>query len=134
MDSSITAAVHAGWPDEGHEFNRLFPADLQSNGLDIVRTWDYYLLARSLALFSKAPYQMLLINGMVRGADGRMMHKSYGNFVTADEVLQKFGADALRQWVAAGGATGHDIPFRLDQVEHRKKLLVKLLHVVLFIF
>ncbi|OLD03773.1 MAG: valine--tRNA ligase [Crenarchaeota archaeon 13_1_40CM_3_53_5] len=133
MDSSITSAVHAGWPNQGPEFERLFPADLQPNGLDIVRTWDYYLLARSLALFSRAPYKTLLINGMVRGTDGRMMHKSYGNFVITDEVLQKFGADALRQWVAAGGSTGYDIPFRWTEVEHGKKFLTKLWNVSRFI-
>ncbi len=133
MDSSITAAVHAGWPNQGTEFKRLFPADLQPNGLDIVRTWDYYLLARSLALFSRAPYKTLLINGMVRGTDGRMMHKSYGNFVITDEVLQKFGSDAFRQWVATGGSTGYDIPFRWTEVEHGKKFLTKLWNVARFI-
>src|SRR2546422_3990129 len=89
-------------------FNRLFPADLQPNGLDIIRTWDYYLLVRSLALFGTAPYKTLLINGMVKGTDGRMMHKSYGNYIVADEAINKVGADAFRQWAAAGGSTGYD--------------------------
>lgn len=133
MDSSISAAVHAGWPDEAEQFKRLFPADLQPNGLDIVRTWDYYLLVRSLALFGKAPYKTLLINGMVRGTDGRMMHKSYGNYVESGEPLQKFGADAFRQWAAAGGSTGYDIPFRWTEVEHGKKFLTKLWNVARFI-
>jgi valyl-tRNA synthetase len=133
MDSSITAAVHAGWPENKEQFARLFPADLQPNGLDIIRTWDYYLLVRSLALFGKAPYKTLLINGMVRGTDGRMMHKSYGNFVETGEVLRKLGADALRQWVASGGATGYDIPFRWNEVEHGKKFLTKIWNIARFI-
>jgi valyl-tRNA synthetase len=133
MDSSISAAVHAGWPDNHSEFNRLFPADLQPNGLDIVRTWDYYLLVRSLALFQKAPYKTLLINGMVRGTDGRMMHKSYGNYVETGEALGKFGADSFRQWAAAGGSTGYDTPFRWADVEHGKKFLTKLWNVARFI-
>ena len=133
MDSSITAAVHAGWPNKSDLFDRLFPADLQPNGLDIVRTWDYYLLVRNLALFGIAPYKTLLINGMVKGTDGRMMHKSYGNYVEADEAIKKVGADALRQWAASGGSTGYDIPFRWNELEHGKKFLTKLWNITRFV-
>ena len=126
MDSSITCAVHAGWPDRLTEFERLFPADLQPNGLDIIRTWDYYLMARHLALFQKAPYKTVLVNGMVRGADGRMMHKSYGNYVEVTEAIKKYGADSVRQWAAAGGSTGYDIPYRWADVEYGRKFLTKL--------
>ncbi|MGD0549554.1 MAG: valine--tRNA ligase [Candidatus Bathyarchaeia archaeon] len=126
MDSSITCAVHAGWPDRPDEFQRLFPADLQPNGLDIIRTWDYYLMARHLALFGKAPYKTVLVNGMVRGADGRMMHKSYGNYVEVTEAITKYGADSVRQWAAAGGSTGYDIPYRWADVEYGRKFLTKL--------
>jgi len=126
MDSSITCAVHAGWPDRPEEFQRLFPADLQPNGLDIIRTWDYYLMARHLALFGKAPYKTVLVNGMVRGADGRMMHKSYGNYVEVTEAIIKYGADSVRQWAAAGGSTGYDIPYRWADVEYGRKFLTKL--------
>ncbi|HZY94872.1 MAG TPA: valine--tRNA ligase [Candidatus Bathyarchaeia archaeon] len=133
MDSSITPAVHAGWPRNTELFARLFPADLQPNGLDIIRTWDYYLMVRSLAIFSKPPYKTLLINGMVRGTDGRMMHKSYGNYVESQEVLKKLGADAFRQWAASGGSTGYDIPFRWNEVEHGKKFLTKIWNIARFI-
>ena len=126
MDSSITCAVHAGWPKDMDSFSRLFPADLQPNGLDIIRTWDYYLMVKGLALFGKAPYKTLLINGMVRGADGRMMHKSYGNYVEATEAIEKYGADSLRQWAAGGAATGYDLPFNWGDVEYGKKFLTKL--------
>jgi len=68
----------------------------------------------------------MLINGMVRGADGRMMHKSYGNYVEATEAIVKYGADALRQWAAGGAATGQDIPFRWSDVEHARRFLTKL--------
>jgi valyl-tRNA synthetase len=126
MDSSITCAVHAGWPNRLDKFQRLFPADLQPNGLDIIRTWDYYLMARHLALFGKAPYKTVLVNGMVRGADGRMMHKSYGNYVEVSEAITKYGADSVRQWAAAGGSTGYDIPYRWADVEYGRKFLTKL--------
>jgi valyl-tRNA synthetase len=126
MDSSITCAVHAGWPNNLSLFERLFPADLQPNGLDIIRTWDYYLMVKHLALFDKPPYKTVLVNGMVRGTDGRMMHKSFGNYVEASEAIQKYGADSLRQWAAGGGATGYDILFRWSDIEYGKKFLTKL--------
>ncbi len=133
MDSSITSAVHAGWPKRDYWFSKLFPASLQPNGLDIIRTWDYYLLARSLAMFGEPPYKTLLINGMVRGTDGRMMHKSYGNFVEANEAMTRYGADPLRQWAAAGGSTGSNIPFRWTELDHGKKFLTKLWNIARFI-
>jgi len=133
MDSSITIAVHCGWPHNMKAFERFFPSDLQPNGLDIIRTWDYYLMVKHLALFGKAPYKTVLVNGMVRGVDGRMMHKSYGNYVEASEVLEKYGADALRQWAASGAATGYDIPFNWSDIEYGKKFLTKLWNASRFI-
>ncbi len=124
MDSSITAAVHAGWPDSFDE--RLFPADLQPNGYDIIRTWDYYLLVRGLILFDKPQFKVALINGMVRGTDGRMMHKSYGNYVSLHEVLDKYGADAFRLWVALAVRTGSDLRFNWEGLEYARRFLTKL--------
>jgi valyl-tRNA synthetase len=125
MDSSITCAVHAGWPDRA-DWKRLFPADVHPSGTDIIRTWAYYLIVRHLALFDKKPFKSCLINGMVLGSDGRKMSKSLKNYVTAPEVLNKNGADAARQWAAGGGATGSDIPYRAQDVEYGRRFLVKL--------
>ncbi len=125
FDSSITCAVHAGWPDR-EDWRSLFPADVHPSGVDIIRTWAYYLLVRHLALFDERPYKSCLINGMVLGADGREMHKSLGNYVTSREVLSKYGADATRQWAAGGGATGSDILFRWPDVEYGWRFLIKL--------
>lgn len=123
MDSSITAAVHAGWPDNLDE--RLFPADLQPNGYDIIRTWDYYLILRGVALFGISQFKEALINGMVRGTDGRMMHKSYGNYVAAREVLEKYGADSFRLWIALAATTGQDVRFSWEGVDYAHRFLVK---------
>ncbi|MEM2340049.1 MAG: valine--tRNA ligase [Candidatus Bathyarchaeia archaeon] len=133
MDSSITCAVHAGWPDDMDSFQRLFPASLQPNGLDIIRTWDYYLMVKHLALFGEVPYRTVLVNGMVRGTDGRMMHKSYGNYVEASEAVAKYGADAVRQWAASGASTGYDVPFNWGEVEHGKRFLTKLWNAARFV-
>ena len=131
MDSSITCAVHAGWPDRA-DWKHLFPASMHPSGTDIIRTWAYYLMVRHLALFDQRPFNSVLINGMVLGADGRKMSKSLKNYVAAPEVLKKSGADATRQWAAGGGATGSDIPFRAQDVEYGRRFLVKLWNVSCF--
>ncbi|MFB3888546.1 MAG: valine--tRNA ligase [Candidatus Bathyarchaeia archaeon] len=125
MDSSITCAVHAGWPDRA-DWRRLFPASMHASGTDIIRTWAYYLMVRHLALFSETAYRSVLINGMVLGQDGRKMSKSLKNYVAAPEALDKYGSDAIRQWAAGGGATGSDIPYRVQDVEYGRRFLVKL--------
>ena len=122
MDSSITCAAHAGWPNLDH---RLFPADLQPNGTDIIRTWDYYLLVRHLALLDEVPYRTVLINGMVFGEDGRKMSKSLGNFVDTTFARSKYGADALRQWAAIGASTGSDVPFNWKDVDFGYRFMRK---------
>ena len=130
MDSSITIAYHAGWPDRFDE--RLYPADVQPNGTDIIRTWDYYLMVRHLALFDEVPYKNIVVNGMVVGEDGRKMSKSLGNYVTAEEAIKKSSVDALRFWAASGGSTGNDIPFSWKNVEHAQKFITKLWNIFRF--
>jgi valyl-tRNA synthetase len=132
FDSSITCAVHAGWPDKT-DWRRLFPADMHPSGVDIIRTWAYYLMVRHLALFNERPYKSCLINGMVLGSDGREMHKSLGNYVASQDVLSKYGADATRQWAAGGGATGSDILFRWPDVEYGWRFLIKLWNASCFV-
>ncbi|HEY4675232.1 MAG TPA: valine--tRNA ligase [Candidatus Bathyarchaeia archaeon] len=132
MDSSISCAVHAGWPDR-EDWMRLFPANLHPSGIDIIRTWAYYLMVRHLALFNTTPFKTCLINGMVLGSDGRKMSKSLKNYVAAPEVLNKYGTDAARQWAAGGGATGSDIPFRWPDVEFGKRFLTKLWNAARFV-
>jgi valyl-tRNA synthetase len=125
FDSSLTCAIHAGWPDR-EDWRNLFPASIHPSGHDIIRTWAYYLMARHLALFGETAYNSVLINGMVFGSDGRMMSKSKGNFVATPEVFEKYGADASRQWAATGGSTGTDIPFRWQDVEYGWRFMRKL--------
>jgi valyl-tRNA synthetase len=83
-------------------------------------------MVRHLALFGETAYRSVLINGMVLGSDGRKMSKSLGNFVASPEVFKKYGADAARQWVAAGGSTGFDIPFKWSDVEYGWRFMRKL--------
>jgi valyl-tRNA synthetase len=125
FDSSLSCAIHAGWPDR-EDWRNLFPASVHPSGQDIIRTWAYYLMVRHLALFGETAYDSVLINGMVLGTDGRKMSKSLGNFVATPEVFDKYGADAARIWAATGGSTGTDIPFRWTDVEYGWRFIRKL--------
>ncbi len=125
FDSSLTCAIHAGWPDR-EDWRNLFPASVHPSGQDIIRTWAYYLMVRHLALFGETAYDSVLINGMVLGSDGRKMSKSLGNFVASPEVFDKYGSDSARMWAATGGSTGTDIPFRWADVEYGWRFIRKL--------
>ena len=125
FDSSLSCAIHAGWPDR-EDWRNLFPASVHPSGHDIIRTWAYYLMVRHLALFGETAYDSVLINGMVLGTDGRKMSKSLGNFVATPEVFDKYGSDASRLWAATGGSTGTDIPFRWADAEYGWRFMRKL--------
>ena len=111
MDSSITPLAIVGWPNETKEY----PVSLRPQGHDIIRTWAFYTILRSLALVGEIPWNEIVINGMVLGEDGRKMSKSLGNIISPEEVISKYGSDALRQW-AASGSTGSDVMFTWKEV------------------
>lgn len=129
FDSSMTTYWHAQWPKEG--WRNYIPASLQPNGMDIIRTWDYYLMLRSLMLTKLPAYENVLVNGMVLGEDGRKMSKSLGNYVTAKDIFEKSSVDAVRYWTATG-ATGNDIPFSWKELQHAEKFYVKLVNIMNF--
>ncbi|MBI5061188.1 MAG: valine--tRNA ligase [Candidatus Aenigmarchaeota archaeon] len=137
IDSSMTTYWHAGWPDRSLHadsaagWEKMIPADLQPNGTDIIRTWDYYLMLRSLMLTGKPAYKSVLINGMVLGEDGRKMSKSLGNYVTAKDALEENSIDAIRYWVTRG-AVGSDLPFSWKDIQHGEKLFNKIYNIAQF--
>lgn len=122
MDSSITPLVIAGWPLP--EYKELFPSSIRQQGHDIIRTWAFYTILRSLALTGKAPFENVVVNGMVFGEDGHKMSKSRGNVIIPEEVVEEYGADALRLW-AANSVPGSDVPFAWKDVQHGYKFLRK---------
>ncbi len=110
MDSSITPLMLCGWPQL-----KEYPTHLRPQGHDIIRTWAFYTILRSVALTGEIPWYEIVINGMVFGEDGRKMSKSLGNVIVPEEVIEKYGADALRQW-AASGVIGEDVIFSWKEV------------------
>ncbi|MEJ2249782.1 MAG: valine--tRNA ligase, partial [Candidatus Lokiarchaeota archaeon] len=122
IDSSITPLVIAKWLDNDKFFKRTY---LNANvhrpqGYEIIRTWLFYTIFRCFKLTGKEPFDEVMINGMVAGPDKRKMSKSFGNIVSPDEIMPKFGADAIRQW-AALGSLGDDYPFEYTWINIHNK-------------
>ncbi|MDR1721703.1 MAG: valine--tRNA ligase, partial [Methanobrevibacter sp.] len=122
MDSSISPLSIAGWPDESYK--NYFPADLRPQGHDIIRTWAFYTILRTKALTGLKPFNEIEINGMVFGEDGYKMSKSRGNVIAPDDVINQYGADALRIW-AANSLPGSDLPFDWKDIKYAYKFLRK---------
>jgi len=130
MDSSISPLNITGWPNPSFKDN--FPTNLRPQGHDIIRTWAFYTTLRTLALEGEKPFEEIVINGMVFGEDGYKMSKSRGNVIGPEEVIEKYGADALRSW-AANSVPGSDLPFDWKDIKHGYKFLRKFWNAFRFI-
>ncbi len=138
VDSSITPLIITRWHEaiKGDEeakrwFEHNFPTALRPQGTDIIRTWAFYTIFRTYMLTGEKPWRDILINGMVAGPDGRKMSKSYGNVVAPDEVIPKYGADALRLWTALA-PPGEDHPFKWETVDYNFRFLQKVWNIYRF--
>ena len=130
MDSSISPLSIAGWPDD--DYVNHFPADIRPQGHDIIRTWTFYTTLRCLALTDQKPFSDVVINGMVFGEDGYKMSKSRGNVIGPEEVIEQYGADALRTW-AANSVPGSDVIFDWKDIKHGYRFIRKFWNAFRFI-
>jgi valyl-tRNA synthetase len=121
VDSSITPLVVAGWPDN----LTYYPVDLRQQGSEIIRTWAFYSLVQCLLQTGRTPFKTILVNGMILGPDGRAMHSSLGNVIEPLEVVEKYGADALRQALLTS-SIGSDFPFNWKDVKYSYSFMQKL--------
>ena len=126
VDSSITPLIISGyWKKDEEIFKKLYPNDVRQQGHDIIRTWGYYTILRCFLETKEKPWKKILINGMIRGPDGREMHRSLGNLVMPDEVLSKHGADTIRAGMIMMGAYGNDVPFSWKDMDFTFRFLTK---------
>ncbi|RZN42494.1 MAG: valine--tRNA ligase, partial [Methanophagales archaeon ANME-1-THS] len=133
MDSSLSALWVAGWDlNAGVSSGIGFPVALRPQGHDIIRTWAFYTILRSLALTKRIPWETIVINGMVLGEDGFKMSKSRNNIISPDTVILEHGADVFRQWAAIGGAVGSDVQFRWKDIIAANKFMQKLWSILRF--
>jgi valyl-tRNA synthetase len=106
-----------GWPDNTEEYQHFYPTDVLVTGYDIIFFWVIRMVFSGLEYTGKAPFHTVLIHGLVRDSQGRKMSKSLGNGIDPLEVIDKYGADALRFTLITGNAPGNDMRFYWERVE-----------------
>jgi len=107
-----------GWPNkEAADFKRYFPNDTLVTGYDIIFFWVSRMIFQSIEFTGDRPFKDVLIHGLVRDEQGRKMSKSLGNGVDPMDVIEKYGADALRYFLSTGSSPGQDLRFSFDKVE-----------------
>lgn len=107
-----------GWPDETNEdFQRYFPTNTLVTGYDIIFFWVSRMIFQSLEFTGKRPFENVLIHGLIRDEQGRKMSKSLGNGIDPMEVIEQYGADALRWFLSNGSAPGQDVRFSYEKMD-----------------
>ncbi|MGN1047650.1 MAG: valine--tRNA ligase, partial [Eubacteriales bacterium] len=115
-----------GWPDETEDLKRFFPTSTLVTGYDIITFWVSRMIFSSLEYTGKIPFSTVLIHGLVRDAQGRKMSKSLGNGIDPLEIIDKYGADALRFALATGNSPGNDMRFSDEKIEAARNFANKL--------
>ncbi|MCJ1977477.1 valine--tRNA ligase [Pseudolactococcus paracarnosus] len=107
-----------GWPDEDAvDFKRYFPTSTLVTGYDIIFFWVSRMIFQSLEFTEERPFKNVLIHGLIRDEEGRKMSKSLGNGIDPMDVIEKYGADALRWFLSNGSAPGQDVRFSYEKMD-----------------
>ena len=122
-----------GWPDNTEELNYFYPTDVLVTGYDIIFFWVIRMVFSGLEQTGKTPFHHVLIHGLVRDSQGRKMSKSLGNGIDPLEVIDKYGADALRLTLMTGNAPGNDMRFYWERVEASRNFANKVWNASRFI-
>ncbi|MBS3166370.1 valine--tRNA ligase [Candidatus Woesearchaeota archaeon] len=125
--SSVTPQIASNWVHKG-EYDFVFddhPFSLRPQAHDIIRTWLFYTLVKSVYHHNRVPWKKVMISGHAQDPHGRKMSKSLGNIIEPQEMIKKFSADSLRFW-AAGSKLGDDLPFMEKDLLTGQKFITKL--------
>ncbi len=122
-----------GWPDDTDDLRRFYPTSTLVTGYDIITFWVSRMIFSGLEYTGKAPFNTVLIHGLVRDELGRKMSKSLGNGIDPLEVIDKYGADALRFTLASGNSPGNDMRFTDKKVEASRNFANKLWNAARFV-
>ena len=122
-----------GWPEKTEDLDYFYPTDVLVTGYDIIFFWVIRMVFSGLEQTGKLPFHTVLIHGLVRDSEGRKMSKSLGNGIDPLEVIDKYGADALRMALITGNAPGNDMRFYWERVENSRNFANKVWNASRFI-
>ncbi len=132
VDSSISPLYNTFWARDDEKFKKLYPMSLRPQSHDIIRTWAFYTILRCKTVTGEKPWEDIMIDGFILAPDGRPMHTSWGNVVDPLEIIEEYGADALR-FFAAKCTPGEDTPFRYKDTIRGRKVAIKLYNLGKFV-
>ncbi|MCI9148317.1 MAG: valine--tRNA ligase [Hungatella sp.] len=122
-----------GWPEDTKDLEYFYPTDVLVTGYDIIFFWVIRMVFSGIEQTGKLPFHTVLIHGLVRDSQGRKMSKSLGNGIDPLEVIEKYGADALRMTLLTGNAPGNDMRFYWERVENSRNFANKIWNASRFI-
>ena len=123
-----------GWPNtEAEDYKTFYPTNVLVTGFDIITFWVSRMMSQGLELTGKAPFKDVLIHGMVRDSQGRKMSKTLGNGIDPTQIIDEYGADALRFAVISGTTMGNDIRYMPEKLEQASNFANKIWNAAKFI-
>ncbi|WP_416198194.1 MAG: valine--tRNA ligase [Sporanaerobacter sp.] len=122
-----------GWPEETEELNYFYPTDVLVTGYDIIFFWIVRMVFSALEQTGQVPFKDVFLTGLVRDSEGRKMSKSLGNGIDPLEIIDKYGADALRFTLITGNSPGNDMRFYIERVEANRNFANKLWNATRFV-
>ena len=123
-----------GWPNtETEDYKNFYPTNVLVTGFDIITFWVSRMMSQGLELTGKAPFKDVLIHGMVRDSQGRKMSKTLGNGIDPTQIIDEYGADALRFAVISGTTMGNDIRYMPEKLEQASNFANKIWNAAKFI-
>ena len=122
-----------GWPEKTEDLEYFYPTDVLVTGYDIIFFWVIRMIFSGYEQMGKAPFHTVLFHGLIRDSEGRKMSKSLGNGIDPLEVIDKYGADALRMTLVTGNAPGNDMRFYWEKVENSRNFANKIWNASRFI-
>lgn len=130
--SSLSPQIIAGLVKDEAMQKKLYPATLRPNAFEIIRTWDFYSIVRGYYENGHLPFHDVIISGHGLAEDGRKLSKRLGNYIPSQELVEKYGADAIRYW-ATGARLGQNLRFSKTEIGMGHKTTVKLHNVARFV-
>ena len=122
-----------GWPEQTEELKYFYPTDVLVTGYDIIFFWVVRMAFSGLEFMDEVPFKHVLIHGIIRDDEGRKMSKSLGNGIDPFEIIEEYGADALRFTLLTGNSPGNDMRFHMSKLESSRNFANKLWNATRFV-